>query len=195
MVKNQLGFEMDGLIQNLDNYDINEEEILEMKEKMKLMDKKLKEKNKHKTITISGYDHTKIKNYCISLDINIGDWVSKILLEKIESERCTEEFEQEEFQEIEKKEIIERYINSKNLKNLLKTDKIIFNNQFEFKGYSSLDGKPIYQCDTKGVKELLNSFDVDYVLASKREVGNGIYHNLDLEVELLIPEKLIPTNE
>jgi len=191
MIKNQLGYEMDGLLNNLDNYDITEEEIVEMKEKMKQMDAKLKEKNKPKTITVSAQTHSAIKKYCISMNLNIGDWVTKILLEKIEEHNCTEEFEQEDYVDIETKEIIDRYVNSKNLKNLYKTDKLIFHKDFAFKGYSSLDGKPVYNCDFKNVSTLLNEYDVECVMASKREVGNGIYHNLDLEVELLIPEVIV----
>jgi hypothetical protein len=189
MIKNKLGYEMDGLLNNLDNYDITEEEILEMKEKMKEMYRKLKEKNKPKTITISAQTHSSIKKYCNSMDLNIGDWVTKVLINEINEERCTEEFEQEDYVKTETKEILERYEASKKYKSLYKTDKLIFHKKFAFKGYSSLDGKPVYECDFKNVLTLLYEYDVDCVVANKREIGNGIYHNLDLEVELLIPEK------
>lgn len=191
MIKNQLGYEMDGLLNNLDNYDITEEEILEMKEKMKEMDRKLKEKNKPKTITVSAQTHSSIKRYCKSMDLNIGDWVTKVVIDKIEAEKCTEEFDNEEYVEIEEKEIIDRYKESKKYKSLYKTDKLIFHKKFAFKGYSSLDGKPVYECDFKNVSTLLNEYNVGCNLASNREIGNGIYHNLDLEVELLTPQVIV----
>lgn len=63
---------------------LDEENLLTLKEQVKLLEKKIKEKNKPKTITISGETHNKIKNFCNSINMNIGDWVSKTVIDAID---------------------------------------------------------------------------------------------------------------
>lgn len=63
---------------------LDEENLLTLKEQVKLLEKKIREKNKPKTITISGETHNKIKNFCNSININIGDWVSKTVIDAID---------------------------------------------------------------------------------------------------------------
>jgi len=69
---------------------------------------------------------------------------------------------------------------------MFKTNKILVNKNFEFVGYSSLDANPIYGCDNSlNFKLLLDENSIEYKSVSKSEIGNGIYYNLDLEVEIL----------
>ncbi len=181
---------MDGILESMDKSSLTEEQILEVKSKMKEMDKKLKEMNKPKTITISSYDHKKIKKYCSSLNLNIGDWVTSILLEKIEDDNCIirDKFDDEDYVEhLERKsnELIQKY-KYKKRDVMFKTNKILVNKNFEFVGYSSLDANPIYGCDNSlNFKLLLDENSIEYKSVSKSEIGNGIYYNLDLEVEIL----------
>ena len=75
------------LMSNLDNIDsvteLDEEQVLKIKEKFKQVETVLKGKIKPKTITISGPSHTKIREYCALLNENIGEWCDKILINYI----------------------------------------------------------------------------------------------------------------
>lgn len=187
MIRNRLGFEMDGIINSLESCDMSEQEILDMKAKMKAMDKKLKEKNKPKTITVSSQTHNKIKNYCVVMNLNIGEWVTETLLEKIENDRCFETVDDaDEFRKEQTEEINERYL-SERWGTLYKTSKIVMNKNFKFVGYSSLDALPIYEVKelTKNIKEMLELTEIKIDLVSKRQISPGIYHNLDLEIEII----------
>ena len=72
------------LMSNLDNIDsvteLDEEQVLKIKEKFKQVETVLKNKIKPKTITISGPSHTKIRDYCALLNENIGEWCDKVLI-------------------------------------------------------------------------------------------------------------------
>ena len=69
-------------IDNIDN--LNDNQILELKNKLKEIENKLKEKSKPKTITISGEAHNVIKEYCINNNYTIGEWVEKSLLSQVQ---------------------------------------------------------------------------------------------------------------
>lgn len=70
---------------NLLREEINEEKDLQiLKEKVKILERKIKERKKPKTVTIAGDAHFKIKEYCNLININIGDWVSKTLIDTID---------------------------------------------------------------------------------------------------------------
>jgi hypothetical protein len=187
MIRNRLGFEMDGIINSLENCDMTEQEILDMKSKMKAMDKKLKEKNKPKTITVSAQTHNTIKNYCNVMNYNIGEWTTSVLLEKINDDKCIDVVDDsDELREEQIEEINERYL-SERWGNLYKTSKIVMNKNFKFVGYSSLDALPIYEVKslTDNIKEILVSSDIKIDLINKRQISPGIYHNLDLEIEII----------
>jgi len=187
MIRNRLGFEMDGIISSLESCDMSEQEILDMKSKMKEMDKKLKEKNKPKTITVSAQTHNTIKNYCNVMNYNIGEWTTSVLLEKIKDDKCVEVVDDsDEFREEQIEEINERYL-SERYGTLYKTTKLIMNKNFKFVGYSSLDALPIYEIKslTDNIKEVLVSSDTKIDLVDKRQISKGIYHNLDLEIEII----------
>lgn len=66
--------------------EMNESDIIALKENIKELDKVLKEKNKPKTITISGSSHSIIKSFCEENNLNIGDWCSKVIISQIEKE-------------------------------------------------------------------------------------------------------------
>jgi len=72
------------LMSDLDKIDnvseLDEEQVLRIKEKFKEVENSLKEKIKPKTITISGPTHNKIKEHCTITMENIGDWSEKTLL-------------------------------------------------------------------------------------------------------------------
>ncbi len=78
------------IISSLDNIDsiseLEDEEILKLKEKIKDVELKLKEKSKPKTITISGEAHNIIKNHCDNIiNENVGKWSEKVLLNDIKT--------------------------------------------------------------------------------------------------------------
>ena len=136
--------EMESKIDSID--DMNDEQILKLKERLKSIDLKLKDKIKPKTITISGSVHNKIKNHCSNFNFKIGDWVESVLLKEIS--QCPVEFlnkdQYEDSVEVDKKAIVERYYESNHVRKMIKTDKIVANPLFRFMGYSRLDNKPVY---------------------------------------------------
>ena len=187
MSNNLLKNRISNILTDINEVDLDEKDILELKNKMKQIEKKIKEKNKPKTITISGKDHSIIKEYCTTLNLNIGDWTAKVLLDKIEADKCFVELDQEDYFEIEEKEITERYIDSQKHKTLYKFDKLIINKDFHFKGYSIIDGNPLYHCDNfnNNTKTLLDSNGITCKLTSGRELGKRILENMELEIEII----------
>ena len=63
--------------------DLDYNQILELKNELKNLDLKIKEKIKLKTISITENTHNKIKEYCTGLNKNIGDWSEEILLKEV----------------------------------------------------------------------------------------------------------------
>ncbi len=169
--------------------DINEEEVLRLKSKVKEMEKRLREKNKPKTITISGSDHAKIKAFCSSLNLNIGDWVSRTLLKEILENSCIivdKSSNDEQKNEREIGEIKDRYFNSLTRKiYLLKSNKIITNKDFIFMGYSIIDGRAIYEfTGDMNLLRLTHDFDsmgLKFNNSSREELSKYIFSNEELE--------------
>jgi len=181
---------LENILNDFENADINESDILELKTKFKEIEKKVKENNKPKTITISAKDHNVIKKHCALFGLNIGDWVSKILLKEISDNTCVtlEDKTPEESQEESIKLITDNYIRSVNRKKfLVKTNKIIVNNHFKFEGYSILDSKPIYEFvgDMSYFKMQYNidEMGIEMEVIGKGEISLNIFSNIDLEVE------------
>ena len=77
----------DKLISDLDNIDsiseLDEEQVIKLKEKMKQIETSLKDKIKPKTITISGPTHNRIKKHCTDNELNIGEWAEMVLNKEI----------------------------------------------------------------------------------------------------------------
>ncbi len=72
------------LLELVDKSEVTDADISIFKSSMKEVEKVLKEKNKPKTITISGYSHKIVKDYCLENNLNMGEWVSSILVSEIE---------------------------------------------------------------------------------------------------------------
>jgi hypothetical protein len=187
--------EMAVLERTIDDCDVlDEEQILALKEKIKNFETKLKDKVKPKTITISSVVHNKIKNYCNTFGLKIGDWVEETLLNALD---CKKTLTHEEWIEESKEELIKRWRESKKINKLIKTDFLILKPKFKFKGFSILDHKPMY--DYLGTDKELQS-DIEsirckiYLTTDKRELDNLTYLNefADIPVEgfdVNIPEE------
>lgn len=173
--------------------ELTENDVENLKAKMKEIEKKVKEKNKPKTITISGIDHSIIKSYCNSLNLNIGEWTAKVLLEEIERNRCITYSDEtyEEIQEAGVKNIREKYkyfFEESENEILLKSNKLIFSKDLKSKGYSFVDGKPIYGISSDNRESFLDYVkenDIDVVLCNKNEISNEIIPDDDMCFEIM----------
>jgi hypothetical protein len=140
--------------------DVDDSELLLLlKEKVKLIEKKIKESNKPKTITISGRTHNEIKKFCTTLNFSIGEWCEKVLLKEIKYNNCVivDEEDYDEKDVISKKWIEE----AERKKYLIKYNKHILSNEFKFIGYSIVDGYLVYEYIGKDMTftMLNNNFD------------------------------------
>jgi hypothetical protein len=194
--------EMAVLEKTIDDCDgLDEEQILSLKEKIKNFENKLKDKVKPKTITISSVVHNKIKNYCSTFGLKIGDWVEETLLDALD---CTDKKGRkvqthEEWLEEGKEELMRKWKEYQKINKLIKTDYLILKPKFKFKGFSFLDHKPMY--DYLGTdKELQHDLETIkckiYLTTDKRELDNLIYLNefADMPVEgfdINLPEEEI----
>jgi hypothetical protein len=138
--------------------DVDDTELLLLlKEKVKSIEKKIKESNKPKTITISGKTHNEIKKFCTTLNFSIGEWCEKILLNEIKNNSCIIYDDYDEKDLISKKWIEE----ADRKKYLIKYNKHILSNEFKFIGYSITDGYLVYEYIGKDMTftMLNNNFD------------------------------------
>ena len=178
------------ILHGIENTDINEKQVSDLRSKMKEIEKKLKTKLKPKTITISSSDHDVIKTYCTYLKLNIGDWVSKTLLTEIKENSAIiyEEGTEEEILEKTKNEITKRYFDSKVIKSIcIKTDKLVVGSGFNFLGYCITDHKPIYECTRKldedeSVASLLEQAGIKFEVADARLITLDALETPELEV-------------
>lgn len=178
--------EIESILNNIEKLDINEDDLQDLKLKMKNLEKKIKEQNKPKTITISGKDHATIKKYCTIFNLNIGDWATKTLLEKIESDNCiiSEDIDSKELFKRDSEALIEKY---KPLTGtIIKTDFFLNGKDFNLLGYSKLDGKNIYILTDDYVKIFadLKSRDVSFELSRSSEVSTEIIPDTDKEIKI-----------
>jgi hypothetical protein len=139
----ELSSDLDSIEDKLLSCDeLDEDQVANLKDKLKEFESRLREKIKPKTITIANSVHTKMKNHCALYNIKIGDWVEKVILDEIKRspwrKSTTEDIE------IEKKNIMQRYFKSREINRLVKSDKLIILPKFKFLGYSSTDNKPVY---------------------------------------------------
>jgi hypothetical protein len=184
--KKNLKPEIESILDNIEKLDINEDDLQDIKLKMKNLEKKIKEQNKPKTITISGKDHATIKKYCTIFNLNIGDWATKTLLEKIESDNCiiSEDIDSVELFKRDSEALIEKY---KPLKGtIIKTDFLLNGKDFNLLGYSKLDGKNIYILTGDYVKIFadLKSRNISFELSNLREVSTEIIPDTDKEINI-----------
>lgn len=167
---------------DLDNIQ-TEKDLLLLKEKVKEIEKKIRENNKPKTITISGNVHNKIKKFCGALNLNIGEWSEKVLLKEIEDNNCViilEDFDSGKSYEDRIKEdseiLKDKYIKEKqNPKYLIKSNKLILSDQLKFNGYSRIDGLPIYEFTGEDMThfKMVNDFDKLDVTFEKIDINFG----------------------
>ena len=169
---------------NLDSIQIDgvdENYLSQLKEKVKLIEKKLKENNKPKTITISGKSHNVIKRYCTSLNYNIGEWAEKIMLKEIEDNKCVYYVKEHDSTDPMIKEVVEKWIERKSRKGtLVKSNKFMLSDKFRFVGYSRVDGLPIYDFlgDMNDIKSAFLG-KIEYI----KEVGDvNKFSDLDIKI-------------
>lgn len=162
---------IDNLIDDVNKSDISDSEISIIRDKMKEFEKILKDKSKPKTITISGSCHKMVKEYCQENDLNIGEWVSSVLIKEVEKgggvpfynlnkfykERnygliknidlninCINSItEEEEIERIKKKYTESNFWKVKK-KRYIKSEILIENDNLLLVGYDKADGFPIY---------------------------------------------------
>ena len=169
-----------------------EKDLLLLKEKVKQIEKKIKENNKPKTITISGSTHNTIKRFCTSLNLNIGDWCEKILLKEIEDNDCilrVNEMDTVELNDTEEKERDSKILKDKYIKEaqrpkyLIKANKLILSTQLKFNGYSRIDGQPIYEFTGEDMNhfKMVNDFDSLGITFDKIDNFGFINTNENLE--------------
>jgi hypothetical protein len=164
---------------------IEESELLNLKSRIKEAEKKIKEKNKPKTITISGDMHAKVKKYCTTFNLNIGEWTEKLLLNELDKNNCIiiDDREEKEVMKDREKEITDRWFKEKTrIKFLIKSNILLSSKSLRFNGYSQLDGKPIYEFigDDMNHFKMINNFDeigVNFNIVSEKEVSKGILFN------------------
>lgn len=73
----------DDIFSGIEN-DIELDDLNHLMDKVKSIKKKVKGKNKPKTITIPNNIHTIVREYCDMMGLNIGEWCASVLREKIE---------------------------------------------------------------------------------------------------------------
>jgi len=170
--------------------DIDEDYLNEVKEKLKKVERKLKEKNKPKTITISGKSHESIKKHCSLFNYNIGEWCEKVLLNEIKKNNCIikDERDYKDIQKEEMSKIEEKYTNEELRKRtLIKSNKLLLSKDIKFHGYSILDGLPIYEILTDiqkfmiKNKEIIENNNVEIKISNNKEISKGILNNDKIE--------------
>lgn len=200
---------------DLDNIQ-TEKDLLLLKEKVKEIEKKIKENNKPKTITISGNTHNTIKRFCGALNLNIGEWSEKVLLKEIEDNDCIliiEDFDSGKSYEDRIKEdskiLKDKYIKEAHRpKYLIKSSKLIFSDQLKFNGYSRTDGLPIYEFTGEDMThfKMVNDFDkldvtfekididFDFLKTNEKLEDYVILDGSKIEYEVPKYQSSIPTN-
>lgn len=161
----------------IDIENISEVDLNNIKNQLKQVEKKVKEKNKPKTITISGDVHSKIKNHCSLFNLNIGEFTEKILLEELtrnvcvkKDQRIYEDIKKEEMSEIEEKYIKEELRN----RTLIRSNILLLSKYLKFYAYSITDGSPIYEVIDRSVMNVLQENNIEISLVDKRESTKNI---------------------
>ena len=136
------------IFQGIDTDSLKEEDLDLIKKQLKEIEKKVKENNKPKTITVSSKSHNQIKKYCQIFNLTIGEWAEKTLLKEIELQNCFEiddlsyeERRKSDIEDITKKWIKENYGNHF----LVKFSKPLMSKYLRYKGWSVADGFSIYE--------------------------------------------------
>jgi len=171
---------------NIDN--IEENDLVNLKSRIKEVEKKIKEKNKPKTITISGDIHTKLKKYCTTFNLNIGELTERLIIDELKKNDCViiDDREEKEVKEDIEKEISDRWIKEMTRnKCLIKSNVLLSSKSLRFCGYSIIDGKPIYEFIGEDMNhfKIENNFDemgVVFNIVNKVEISKGILFNEEI---------------
>lgn len=161
------------------------DQINDIKKKLKDFEKSIKERNKPKTITISGKSHEVIKKYCSQLNLKIGDWVEDILQKEIDNNSAVfiGEENYEEYIEKECEKLVDKYKDLNYVTWSIKIDKFILLKNFKFLGYHISDGMPMYKYTGNNweiEKERIGDFTIvkDPDCISKSIIGSDDFNTI-----------------
>lgn len=180
--KNKKSYKFDDAFLSLNVDDMDIDDIRALKERLKDVENKVKENNKPKTITISSKSHKEIKEYCERIGHNIGDWCESILMKELDLVNCIIEDSSsyDEFIEKESDRILNKYKEIESNEQLVKTNNILLPNKYvSFKGYSILDGYPIYKVLDI---DMVRDSEFEFTIVDKIELSNVIKYNDKLDV-------------
>ena len=181
------------LNENINIESLSSQDLKEAKNRLKHIEKKVKEKEKPKTITIPGDTHQKVKKHCKELNLTIGNFTTDVLIKEIGNAVCItkEDKSQEEVIDERKEELEKKYVNLNKILSsdtLIKTDYLLLSDNFSFKGYSIIDGKPIYQVMNKTFYSSMNNEikkELNPKIIKKNELSTKINPKEDLDFMLI----------
>jgi len=174
-----------------------EEELIRLKSEVKNLKSKIKESKKPKTITISNDVHSKLKRYCTLLNINIGDYIEKLILNELDTiiydEKSYEDIYEENLSNCVGK--FNKNVDSNKNFRYLKTDSFILHSLLEFVGNSVADGKPIYKIKNEECLSNISDFrtlvegdlelnNLNYEFVKYNEISKNI-KNYDFDITIL----------
>ena len=127
--------------------DITMDQITNLRKKLKEVEKSIKEKNKPKTITISGKSHESIKKYCSQLNLKIGDWVEETLKKEMFDNLAVsiDNGSDEDHIKDQCDKLVDKYKDHNKVDWAIKSNSYIFITGFKFLGYYEADGLPAYK--------------------------------------------------
>ena len=180
------------IFHGIDTDNLKEEDLTLLKKQLKEIEKRVRENNKPKTITIPSKTHNQIKKYCQVFNLNIGEWTEKTLLKEIESQQCIfiDDLTYEERQKADAEEITNRWIMENHGKSLLiKFNKPMMSTDLKYKGCSVVDGLPIYQYIGKDFTHFttLNEFQslgITYKGVTKNELST-FFNEDEIDVAII----------
>ena len=123
------------------------DQVSNIRKKLKEIERNIKQKNKPKTITISGNSHEYIKRYCTQLNLKIGDWVEEVLKKEIMSNSAISNINEtyEEYIKKEVEKLSDKYKDFNKVDWFIKSNSYILITGFKFLGCYEADGLPTYK--------------------------------------------------
>jgi len=171
----------------IDNSVLDESQVAHLRKKLKEFEVSIREKIKPKTITISGSSHRKMKRYCESLNLKIGEWVEKTLMDEIENSSAIIRGKEDGIEK-ESDALVKKYMDERSKRGLLvKVDKLILDKDFHFRGYSCIDCNPIYEYF--GNEKMSDLFVLKFSckilgMPNPQEISQNFFHeSMDIEIE------------
>lgn len=134
--------------------DLSSDHLIEITNRLKELDKKLKSKQKKQKISMNKSVWTKAQKYTKQLGLETLPWIETLIINEIKQNSAIVNIEDyENWRNEESKNLLEKY-KSQN-KELVKADKYIQSKEVEFKGHSIADGDPIYKIKNEEIKDKL----------------------------------------